>query len=66
MSLNVSRFTRQYLNLSRSDVAHDFPRHVFLREPNKPQTFANSYFIKRNLVNPYSYIYLVSMYKKPL
>lgn len=52
MSLNVSRFTKHYLNLSRSDVAHDFPRHVFLREPNTPQTFANGDFNKRNRVNP--------------
>ena len=54
MSLNVTRFTKQYLNMSRSDIAHDFPRHVFLREPNKLSMFVNDNFVRRNYVNPYN------------
>ena len=56
MSLNVTRFTKQYLNMTRSDIAHDFPRHVFLREPNKQNTFVKEHFNRRNYVNPYNNI----------
>lgn len=52
MSSNLTRFTRQYLSLSRSDVAQNFPRHVFTREPNKGGSFINNNFIRRNNVNP--------------
>ena len=52
MSSNVTRFTKQYLNFSRTDVAQSFPRHVFLREPNKGGSFIHNNFVRRNHVNP--------------
>jgi hypothetical protein len=35
MSQSVSRYTRQYLNLVRTDIAGNFPKNVFLRNPIK-------------------------------
>ena len=36
MALRISRYSKIYLQMARPDVAQDFPRHVFVREPNKP------------------------------
>jgi hypothetical protein len=33
MSQSVSRYTKQYLNLMRTDIAGNFPKNVFLRNP---------------------------------
>lgn len=52
MSSTLTRFTRNYMNLARSDVAHDFPRHVFLREPNRADQMIHNSFVRRNRVNP--------------
>lgn len=35
MALLASRYSKIYAKLSRPDVAQNFPRHVFMREPNK-------------------------------
>lgn len=35
MALLSSRYSKIYARLSRPDVAQNFPRHVFIREPNK-------------------------------
>ncbi len=35
MALLASRYSKIYAKLSRPDVAQNFPRHVFNREPNK-------------------------------
>ena len=33
MSQSVSRYTKQYLNLMRTDIAGNFPKNVFIRNP---------------------------------
>lgn len=35
MALLASRYSKIYAKLNRPDVAQNFPRHVFQREPNK-------------------------------
>lgn len=35
MALLASRYSKIYSKLTRPDVAQNFPRHVFMREPNK-------------------------------
>lgn len=35
MALRISRYSQIYAKLAQPDVAHAFPRNVFLREPNK-------------------------------
>ena len=39
MALLASRFSKIYSKLNRPDVAQNFPRHVFNREPNKISNF---------------------------
>jgi hypothetical protein len=39
MALLASRYSKLYARLSRPDVAQNFPRHVFIREPNKITNF---------------------------
>lgn len=40
MSLGISRYNSIYRKLARSDVAQNFPRHVFVREANNAGQFA--------------------------
>ena len=43
MAYNFSRYSKIYKNICRPDVAQTFPRHVFLREPNKQGRFENTF-----------------------
>lgn len=41
MALLASRYSKIYAKLNRPDVAQNFPRHVFMREPNKITNFVS-------------------------
>lgn len=41
MAQAISRYSKHYQNLLRTDIANYYPKNVFLREPNKKTTFPN-------------------------
>lgn len=41
MAQGISRYSKYYLNLLRTDVANYYPKNVFVREPNIKATFPN-------------------------
>ncbi len=50
MAFNISRYTNIYRGMLRPDLAQNFPRRVFLREPNYPNpndNIMNGYLTKQ-------------------
>lgn len=54
MALRASRYSKLYLQLAKPDVAHHFPRNVFVREPNKPSWRILSEDFEKLYVRQYS------------
>ena len=64
MALLSSRYSKIYSKLTRPDVAQNFPRHVFIREPNKT-SLLNSGNTKI-VVKQYVIIFISQNYSKKI
>lgn len=46
MTSNITRFSKLYLNIARTDIANSFPKNVFVREPNLAQSQIDEVLLK--------------------